>query len=132
MLSRILTRKTLYAFGLFLCFSCNALCQTLVVVPMSGEPEKKISFYGSGFVPGEKVRIILTVDDVPLAFGSAGTAEPFTGGGIVTANESGAFKLVPVGGIPVSIKPGVYTVEAIGDKGSRATAPLEVLERTHK
>ena len=106
--------------------------QTLVVVPMSGEPETKISFYGSGFVPGEKVRIILTVDDVPLAFGSAGTAQPFTGGGVVTANENGAFKLVPIGGIPVSITPGVYTIEAIGDKGSKATAPLEVLEKTRK
>jgi len=27
------------------------------------------------------------------------------------------------------LKPGVYTIEAIGDKGSRATAPLEVLEK---
>jgi hypothetical protein len=27
------------------------------------------------------------------------------------------------------LEPGVYTIEVIGDKGSRATTPLEVLER---
>ena len=95
---------------------------SLVVIPISGEPLTKLTFYGAGFVPGEKVRVILTVDDVPFAFGEVGT------GGIVTVNEYGAFKLQPRGGIPkVMLKPGVYTIEAIGDKGSRATTPLEVL-----
>lgn len=97
---------------------------SLVVVPISGEPLTKLTFYGAGFVPGEKVRVIMTVDDVPFAFGEVGT------GGIVTVNEYGAFKLQPRGGIPkVMLKPGVYTIEAIGDKGSRATTPLEVLEK---
>lgn len=97
---------------------------SLVVVPISGEPLTKLTFYGAGFVPGEKVRVLLTVDDVPFAFGEVGT------GGIVTVNEYGAFKLQPRGGIPkVMLKPGVYTIEAIGDKGSRATTPLEVLEK---
>ncbi|MBA7562735.1 hypothetical protein ES695_04605 [Candidatus Atribacteria bacterium 1244-E10-H5-B2] len=97
---------------------------SLVVIPISGEPLTKLTFYGAGFVPGEKVRVILTVDDVPFAFGEVGT------GGIVTVNEYGAFKLQPRGGIPkVMLKPGVYTIEAIGDKGSRATTPLEVLEK---
>ncbi len=97
---------------------------SLVVVPISGEPLTKLTFYGAGFVPGEKVRVLLTVDEVPYAFGEVGT------GGIVTVNEYGAFKLQPRGGIPkVMLKPGVYTIEAIGDKGSRATTPLEVLEK---
>jgi len=97
---------------------------SLVVTPMSGEPGTKLTFYGAGFIPGEKVRILLTVDDVPYAFGETGT------GGIVTVNENGAFKLQPRGGIPkVLLKAGVYTIEVIGDKGSRATTPLEVLEK---
>lgn len=97
---------------------------SLVVVPISGEAGDKLTFYGAGFVPGEKVRVLLTVDDVPYAFGETGT------GGFVTVNENGAFKLQPRGGIPkVLLKPGVYTIEAIGDKGSRASAPLEVLEK---
>jgi|GEM_PF-1796159 len=97
---------------------------SLVVTPMSGEPGTKLTFYGAGFISGEKVRILLTVDDVPYAFGETGT------GGIVTVNENGAFKLQPRGGIPkVLLKAGVYTIEAIGDKGSRATTPLEVLEK---
>jgi len=38
------------------------------------------------------------------------------------------FNLVVV--IPkVMLEPGVYTIEAVGDKGSKATAPLEVLEK---
>ena len=68
--------------------------------------------------------VFITVDEVPYAFAEAET------GGFVTVNENGAFKLQPRGGIPtVMLKPGVYTIEAIGDKGSRATTPLEVLEK---
>ena len=113
----------LIAFGSIV-LATNLQVPSLVVVPISGEPLTKLTFYGAGFVPGEKVRVILTVDDVPFAFGEVGT------GGIVTVNEYGAFKLQPRGGIPkVMLKPGVYTIEAIGDKGSRATTPLEVLEK---
>lgn len=113
----------LIAFG-SIALSSNLQVPSLVVVPISGEPLTKLTFYGAGFVPGEKVRVLLTVDDVPFAFGEVGT------GGIVTVNEYGAFKLQPRGGIPkVMLKPGVYTIEAIGDKGSRATTPLEVLEK---
>lgn len=113
----------LIAFGSMVLAS-NLQVPSLVVVPISGEPLTKLTFYGAGFVPGEKVRVILTVDDVPFAFGEVGT------GGIVTVNDYGAFKLQPRGGIPkVMLKPGVYTIEAIGDKGSRATTPLEVLEK---
>lgn len=102
---------------------------TLVIVPMSGEAKTKLTFYGSGFVSGEEVRVIITINGVPCAFGPAGSEEASTGGGMAIANEQGAFKLESKGGIPIMIEPGVYTVEAIGDKGSRATAPLEVLEK---
>ncbi len=113
----------LIAFGSIV-LATDLQVPSLVVVPISGEPLTKLTFYGAGFVPGEKVRVILTVDDVPFAFGEVGT------GGIVTVNDYGAFKLQPRGGIPkVMLKPGVYTIEAIGDKGSRATTPLEVLEK---
>jgi len=113
----------LIAFGSIV-LATDLQVPSLVVVPISGEPLTKLTFYGAGFVPGEKVRVILTVDDVPFAFGEVGT------GGIITVNEYGAFKLQPRGGIPkVMLKPGVYTIEAIGDKGSRATTPLEVLEK---
>lgn len=97
---------------------------SLVVTPMSGESGTKLIFYGAGFVPGEKVKVTMTVDEVPYVFAEAET------GGFVAVNENGAFKLQPRGGIPtVMLKPGIYTIEAIGDKGSRATTPLEVLEK---
>ncbi|HDP36444.1 MAG TPA: hypothetical protein ENN27_01035 [Candidatus Atribacteria bacterium] len=105
-------------------FASEKQVPSFVVIPMSGEPGDKLTFYGAGFIPGEKVKIIMTVDEVPYAFAEAET------GGFVTVNENGAFKLQPRGGIPtVMLKPGVYTIEAIGDKGSRATTPLEVLEK---
>ncbi len=66
----------------------------------------------------------MTVDEVPYAFAEAETGE------FVTVNEYGAFKLQLRSGIPkVLLKSGVYTVEAIGDKGSRTTTPLEDLEK---
>lgn len=105
-------------------FASEKQVPSLVVTPISGELGTKLIFYGAGFVPGEKVKVIMTVDEVPFVFAVAGT------GGFVTVNENGAFKLQPAGGIPtVLLKPGVYTIEAIGDKGSKATTPLEVLEK---
>jgi len=105
-------------------FASEKQVPSFVVTPMSGEPGTKLIFYGAGFIPGEKVKVIMTVDEVPYAFAVVGT------GGFVTVNENGAFKLQPAGGIPtVLLKAGVYTIEAVGDKGSRATTPLEVLEK---
>ncbi|HZK10780.1 MAG TPA: hypothetical protein VFD10_00245 [Atribacterota bacterium] len=113
----------LIAFG-SIALAANLQVPSLVVVPLSGEPGAKMTFYGAGFIPGEKVKVIMTVDEVPYAFAQAET------GGYVTVNENGAFKLQPAGGIPtVMLKPGVYAIEAIGDKGSKATTPLEVLEK---
>lgn len=113
----------LIAFG-SIALASDLQVPSLAIVPLSAEPGAKITFYGAGFIPGEKVKVIMTVDEVPYAFAEAGT------GGFVTVNENGAFKLQPQGGIPtVMLKPGVYTIEAIGDKGSRATTPLEVLEK---
>lgn len=95
---------------------------TLLVVPAAGKAKTKLAFYGAGFVPGEKVRVIMEFNDVPYAFGTVGS------GGVLEVNENGAFKLVPRGGIPKQyIEPGIYTIEAVGDKGSYATYPLEVL-----
>jgi len=105
-------------------FASEQQVPSLVVTPISAEPGTKLIFYGAGFVPGEKVKIIMTVDEVPYVFAEVGT------GGFVTVNENGAFKLQPAGGVPtVLLKAGVYTIEAVGDKGSRATTPLEVLEK---
>ena len=96
---------------------------TLVIEPASGLAGKSLVAYGSGFIPGEKVRVILHMEGTDIAWGPAAT------GGFATVNDSGAFKLIPRGGIPAAslIAPGAYTVEAIGDKGSRATTPLVVL-----
>ena len=97
----------------------------IVITPMSGLPKAKLTIYGSGFKSEEKVRVILSLEGFDLAWGGSGT------GGFVTANEYGAFVLKPRGGIPALgvVQPGVFAVNAIGDKGSSATSPLEVLEK---
>ena len=97
---------------------------SIVVEPMSGKPKTALMVYGAGFVPGENVRIILHMTGTDMAWGPTGS------GGIVTANDYGAFGLKTRGGIPAGnvIEPGVYSVEATGDKGSRASTPLVVLE----
>ncbi len=97
---------------------------TLLVAPMSGKPATKLTLYGSGFIPGEKVRVILPLEGYDMVMAAEET------GGFVVANETGAFVLKPQGGIPLAevIQPGLYTLRAAGDKGSMATTPLEVLK----
>jgi hypothetical protein len=91
----------------------------LVITPISALPKSVITIRGSGFVPKEKVEIIMIVDGIPVELGE----EPM----IKEANEMGAFKAKS--GIPFNAKPGIYTVKAIGDKGTVAVAPLEVEEK---
>ena len=98
----------------------------IIIMPMRGEIAENVNIYGAGFIPGEKVKIILKIGNVSLQWAAQDT------GGVVVANEYGAFKLTPRGGIPAAgqyAKPGVYAVRAIGDKGSKAIAPLEILEK---
>jgi len=75
-----------------------------------------ITVYGAGFMPGEGVLIKLLnateTGDFPLIGGEA--------------NSSGAFKLVKNRAIPDTIKAGVYTALAVGDKGSRANAFIQI------
>ncbi|KUL00422.1 MAG: hypothetical protein XE12_1381 [Synergistales bacterium 54_9] len=96
----------------------------LVVEPSEGMPGDKIVFKGSGFLPGERVRVILNDGDVPYAFGAVGT------GGVTVVGEDGNFVLEPRGGIPkVMSGPGTYVVEAVGDKGTKAEAELKILPK---
>jgi len=94
----------------------------LVITPSSGLPRSIIHILGSGFIPGEKIEVIIVVDGIAMELGE----EPM----IKEANEMGAFKAKS--GIPFMAKPGVYTVKAIGDKGTAAVAPLNVEEKPKK
>jgi len=77
---------------------------------------KGITVYGAGFKAGEGVLIKLAnateTGDFPLIGGEA--------------NSSGAFALVKSRAIPDTIKAGIYTALAIGDKGSRASAIITI------
>lgn len=95
---------------------------SLVVTPVSGQPKTPITIRGSGFVPGEKIEVIMVVDGVPTDLGE----KPM----IKEANDLGGFKTSSA--IPPQAKPGVYTVKASGDKGTMAVAPLEVEEKPEK
>jgi len=95
---------------------------SLVVTPISGLPKTAIAIRGSGFIPGEKIEVIMVIDEVPTELGE----KPM----IKEANELGGFKTTSA--IPPQAKPGVYTVKATGDKGTIAVAPLEVEEKPEK
>lgn len=91
----------------------------LVITPLSALPKSIITIRGSGFVPQEKIELLIMVDGVPIELGE----EPM----IKEANDLGAFKVKS--GVPFNAKPGMYTVRAIGDKGTVAVAPLEVEQK---
>ena len=100
----------------------SSLATSLVITPVSGLPGVVITIRGSGFIPEEKIEVIIVIDGVPTELGE----QPM----VKQANEVGAFKTIS--GIPIMTKPGVYTVKAIGDKGTLAVAPLEVEEKVAK
>jgi len=97
-------------------------------IPIRGQPGRHphkrpaIAIRGSGFIPGEKIEVIMVIDEVPTELGE----KPM----IKEANELGGFKTTSA--IPPQAKPGVYTVKATGDKGTIAVAPLEVEEKPEK
>ena len=95
----------------------------ITITPDKGPPGTKLSIVGTGFIPEENVKLIFHAGILQLQLAAADT------GGINKVGSDGTFKLQPPGGIPVAktfIKPGIYKVEAIGDKGSIASTTLEV------
>ncbi|MDI6726481.1 MAG: hypothetical protein QMD32_05915 [Smithellaceae bacterium] len=90
----------------------------LAIEPSSGKAAAAIKIKGSGFLPAEEVDIIMQVGDVYHGLGTEKSDA-------VVANNNGAFDVVS--GIPVRTPPGIYKIEATGNKGSVATFSLEVL-----
>ena len=93
----------------------------LVITPASGTQTTPITILGSGFQPGENVEVMIMHGDTPAGLGTY----KVEGSTAFTANEDGAF--VAESKIPreAAFPLGVYTVKAVGDKGSEATHPLE-------
>ena len=93
---------------------------SLIITPMSGKPEARITIFGASFVPGEEVKVEVTMAGVSMFLGVSEAAH--------VANESGAIKIISSIPNKLVAKAGVYTVMATGNKGSFAAFPLEVLE----
>lgn len=70
------------------------------------------TIWGAGFKPDEAVSISVLL--------GSGTGERIVAGG--QANETGAFQIDTT----VSLSAGIYTLKAVGEDGSEATAPLVV------
>jgi len=88
-----------------------------VGIEIGGRP----TVYGAGFLPGEGVLVSIVGATESGDFHLAGA----------TINDSGAFSAA-VGSrakIPASVEPGVYTVRAVGDKGSSATTIIVIIEK---
>ena len=94
----------------------------LVVTPNSGLAQSKIAIRGSGFMPGEKIEVVMVIEGVTTELGE----EPV----VKEANEAGAFRTLSF--IPMTAQPGLYTVKAVGDRGTVALAPLEVEPKPEK
>ena len=75
---------------------------------------ESIQVWGAGFNAGEAVTLV--------AVGVSGGADRILSGAI--ANDSGAFAVDSANPLEV----GVYTMKAIGNRGSAATAPLVIVE----
>ena len=86
-------------------------------IQIGGRP----TVYGAGFLPGEGVLISIV--------GATETGDFHLAG--ATANDSGAFSAATGSraAIPSSVEPGVYTVSAVGDKGSSATSVIVIIEK---
>ena len=93
----------------------------IFISPSSGKAAAQITIYGTGFKPGEEIDIVMVVgagEKVGL-----GTEKVEA----IKANDQGAFTAKTA--IYVRARPGVYTVEASGDKGSEATEKLTVMPK---
>jgi hypothetical protein len=75
---------------------------------------ENISIWGAGFASGESVTIVAVA-------ASAGDDRILVG---ASANASGAFAVESSNALEI----GIYSVRAIGDMGSEATAPLVIVE----
>lgn len=100
----------------------------LIVNPNKGKAKESLEISGSGFLPNEKIMVLLIAEG-QVKGKSIGTLvigfAKEESGGITIADENGNFKLTRE--FPINIKPGVYPIEAKGDKGSRATCLIEFL-----
>lgn len=90
----------------------------LLLQPASGKAAAALKITGSRFQPGEEVDLIMQVAEV---FHGLGTEKADA----VIADGNGNFDVTT--GIPVRTPPGVYKIEATGNKGSAAQAGLEVV-----
>ncbi|MFQ5912761.1 MAG: hypothetical protein ACE5JS_06240 [Nitrospinota bacterium] len=90
----------------------------LAVTPGSGKPRTVVSIGGAGFEAGETVDVVvLAGPGLRLGLGTRKVDA-------IVADDSGAFSVKSA--IPRVLKPGKYTIEATGDKGSRAKFLLVV------
>ena len=90
---------------------------TVVLEPASGKAAAAIKIKGSNFLPDEEIEIVLTVGDIRHGLGTEKAEK-------IVADKTGAFEVTS--GIPVSTKPGTYTIKATGSKGSVGTSSIEV------
>ncbi len=100
---------------------------TITVSPAQGEMKAGVTILGAGFKPGEIVKVEIIIGAIPTALGYREKVEGEMKRKHV-ASENGTFRVIskiPRAGVGV---PGVHPIVATGDKGSKAIAPLEIVE----
>lgn len=92
---------------------------SITVEPASGKAAAVIKIKGTKFKPGEEVHIVMQVGDVYHGLGTEKAD-------VIVADAKGEFDVSS--GIPVRTPPGIYKIEATGNKGSEAAFNIEVLK----
>lgn len=96
----------------------NAGDAVITITPSAEKPAGVLTIEGAGFKPDETVDLTLDLGDgLLVGLGTTKVEE-------IRTDSSGAFS-VPTG-VPRVAKPGTYSVDAEGDKGSTARAELVV------
>ena len=94
--------------------------------------DEPLTIAGAGFLPGERVRLVLVIDDIVRYVIGGRTAEQ------PTANAAGAFAVSfeSIRGEgrgergALERAPGIRTIRAEGEDGSRASAPVMITSVT--
>lgn len=114
-------RRLLLTFALILLMFSPVFAQEITLNPPKGKPEERLIIRGSGFKADEAIEIILKLSEHEII--GLGTTKV----DLIKTDSKGNFEIETA--FPAFAKPGVYEIVILGDKGSQATAKLEILPK---
>ncbi|MBN2033717.1 MAG: hypothetical protein JW836_10605 [Deltaproteobacteria bacterium] len=96
----------------------KALAKPHIEISGTGMPGKALDVMGSGFIPGERIELVLEMGDVPMIVGEKEKG--------IHVDEKGMFKAGTAYPHKSVALPGLWDLIATGDKGSTAQCKVEI------